>query len=51
VLFPRLVKGLTALLYDISTGVTIVSYRNSASKKFQGLEVCCLFKTPYLAAP
>ncbi len=42
VLFSSLVKGLSALLYNTSTGVTLAPRRNSASKKFQGLEVLSL---------
>jgi hypothetical protein len=42
VLFPSLVKGLSALSYDTSAGVTLVFRGNSASKKFRGLEVLTL---------
>jgi hypothetical protein len=45
VLFPSVVEGLRALLYDTSTGVTLVSRGNSASEKFLGLEVLSLRDT------
>ncbi len=41
-LFPSLVKGLTALSYNKSTGVTLASRGSTASEKFQGLNVLSL---------
>jgi hypothetical protein len=42
----RVIKGLKALSYDTSTGVTLASRRNSASKKLQGLVVLSLQDSP-----
>jgi hypothetical protein len=42
----RVIKWHVALLYDTSTGVTLMSRGNSASKKLQGLVVLYLQDSP-----
>ncbi len=44
-LFPNVVKGLTGLSYNTSTGVTLASRGNSASEKLQGLEVLSVWNS------
>ncbi len=43
----RVIKGLNALLYDTSTGVTLASWGNSSSEKIQGLVVLSLQDSPH----
>jgi hypothetical protein len=43
----RVIKGLKEVLYNTSTGVTIASRGNSASKKLQGLVVLSLRVSPH----